>query len=212
MKTQSGRSMIEMLGVLAIIGVLSAGALAGYSKAMYQHKLNIQKTAFDTLLLNAISLSNRLDDVALHGCPILHNLNQIPTGLTYENGEIYDQFQNKLHVYYASSQATAGYRAGISVNIKNTNDNVRACANMIKSAQEISSEIWMLERSTGQDEEGSNTGYAGHLWGDQYCAPSNRICLKDLTMNDILALCKNDSPQGVSDEYTLYILWNPITN
>lgn len=37
---QLGRSMVEMLGVLAIIGVLSAGALAGYSKAMFQHKMN----------------------------------------------------------------------------------------------------------------------------------------------------------------------------
>ncbi len=31
---QSGRSMIEMLGVLAIVGVLSVGGIAGYSKAM----------------------------------------------------------------------------------------------------------------------------------------------------------------------------------
>ena len=37
---QKGRSMVEMLGVLAIIGVLSAGALAGYSKAMFRHKVN----------------------------------------------------------------------------------------------------------------------------------------------------------------------------
>lgn len=36
---QSGRSMIEMLGVLAIIGVLSVGGIAGYSKAMYKYKL-----------------------------------------------------------------------------------------------------------------------------------------------------------------------------
>lgn len=32
LSTQSGRSMIEMLGVLAIIGILSMGALAGYSQ------------------------------------------------------------------------------------------------------------------------------------------------------------------------------------
>ncbi len=38
-----GRSMIEMLGVLAIIGVLSVGGIAGYSKAMMQFKIN--KTA-----------------------------------------------------------------------------------------------------------------------------------------------------------------------
>ena len=40
---ETGRSMIEMLGVLAIIGVLSVGGIAGYSKAMMQYKIN--KTA-----------------------------------------------------------------------------------------------------------------------------------------------------------------------
>lgn len=37
---ESGRSMIEMLGVLAIIGVLSVGGIAGYSKAMLKYKTN----------------------------------------------------------------------------------------------------------------------------------------------------------------------------
>ena len=38
--TQFGRSMVEMLGVLAIIGVLSVGGIAGYSKAMLKYKIN----------------------------------------------------------------------------------------------------------------------------------------------------------------------------
>ncbi len=33
--TSLGRSMLEMLGVLAVIGVLSVGALSGYSKAIF---------------------------------------------------------------------------------------------------------------------------------------------------------------------------------
>ena len=37
---QNGRSMIEMLGVLAIIGVLSVGGIAGYSKAMQKYRTN----------------------------------------------------------------------------------------------------------------------------------------------------------------------------
>lgn len=37
---QNGRSMIEMLGVLAIIGVLSIGGLAGYTMAMNRHRAN----------------------------------------------------------------------------------------------------------------------------------------------------------------------------
>ena len=39
-KSQFGRSMIEMLGVLAIVGVLSVGGLAGYTKAMRTNKVN----------------------------------------------------------------------------------------------------------------------------------------------------------------------------
>ncbi len=39
-KNESGRSMIEMLGVLAIIGVLSVGGIAGYSKAMQRYRIN----------------------------------------------------------------------------------------------------------------------------------------------------------------------------
>ena len=50
MNTQYGRSMVEMLGVLAIIGVLSVGAIAGYSKAMMKYKLNKQAEQLNTIL------------------------------------------------------------------------------------------------------------------------------------------------------------------
>jgi len=38
---QKGRSMIEMLGVLAIIGVLSIGGLLGYRRAVNNHQANV---------------------------------------------------------------------------------------------------------------------------------------------------------------------------
>lgn len=39
-KQNLGRSMIEIMGILAIIAALSAGALVSYSKAMRRHRLN----------------------------------------------------------------------------------------------------------------------------------------------------------------------------
>ena len=51
---QSGRSMVEMLGVLAIIGVLSVGGIAGYSKAMTKFKINKSMDQI-SMLANAIS-------------------------------------------------------------------------------------------------------------------------------------------------------------
>ncbi len=40
MNNESGRSMVEMLGVLAIIGVLSIGGIAGYTIAMNRYRAN----------------------------------------------------------------------------------------------------------------------------------------------------------------------------
>ena len=39
-KSESGRSMVEMLGVLAIIGVLSIGGIAGYTLSMRRYRAN----------------------------------------------------------------------------------------------------------------------------------------------------------------------------
>ena len=39
-KNESGRSMVEMLGVLAIVGVLSVMGIAGYTVAMNNHRAN----------------------------------------------------------------------------------------------------------------------------------------------------------------------------
>ena len=39
-KNETGRSMVEMLGVLAIIGVLSVAGIAGYTMAMKKYKAN----------------------------------------------------------------------------------------------------------------------------------------------------------------------------
>ena len=40
MNNENGRSMVEMLGVLAIIGVLSVARIAGYSMAMRKYRAN----------------------------------------------------------------------------------------------------------------------------------------------------------------------------
>lgn len=39
-ENQSGRSMLEMLGVLSIIGVISVGGIAGYSRMTERYKIN----------------------------------------------------------------------------------------------------------------------------------------------------------------------------
>ena len=55
MKNQSGRSMIEMLGVLAIIGVLSLGGVAVFNAVMNRHTANT--LTYDVMLMAESTVS-----------------------------------------------------------------------------------------------------------------------------------------------------------
>lgn len=55
---EAGRSMIEMLGVLAIIGVLSVGGIAGYSKAMEMYKMNKVIDEYSSVFLDCSNLES----------------------------------------------------------------------------------------------------------------------------------------------------------
>lgn len=61
--TETGRSMVEMLGVLAIIGVLTVGGVAGFNYAMDKHNAN---EILDNVSKRAIALS----PMALQGLDI----------------------------------------------------------------------------------------------------------------------------------------------
>lgn len=109
---QSGRSMIEMLGVLAIIGVLSVGGISGYSKAMAKFKLTKAQDQLSMLLINirtAFSGSssyeglNNKTAVSLNIVPS----DMLPGGSTASgvtaNGGIYNAFSGAVVIAAASS-------------------------------------------------------------------------------------------------------------
>ena len=58
-----GRSMTEMLGVLAIIGVLSVGAIGGYSYAMDKYRANQTMQDINLRAIDVIAQYNRMGDV-----------------------------------------------------------------------------------------------------------------------------------------------------
>lgn len=60
-KNESGRSMVEMLGVLAIIGVLSVGGIAGYRMAMNKHHANEWLNDFNLFSVEVKSQWERRD-------------------------------------------------------------------------------------------------------------------------------------------------------
>ena len=62
MKQESGRSMIEMLGVLAIMGVITVGAIAMISTAMRTQKHNTTSDDVAQIVLGVRQLLGEYDD------------------------------------------------------------------------------------------------------------------------------------------------------
>ena len=75
---QSGRSMIEMLGVLAIVGVLSVAGIAGYSKAMAKYKVNKLTDQITMTAANVKTTFAGQGDYSGLTTEIAHNLGVFP--------------------------------------------------------------------------------------------------------------------------------------
>mgnify|MGYP004514515881 CR=1 FL=1 len=153
---QYGRSMIEMLGVLAIIAVLSVGGIAGYSKAMLMWESNIQKNLITELLHGAIDLKLRFNHQTIpyqNVTSVLAGLGNIPEGVEYKHGTIYTKsgFWSYLAYGLRTSTDIAGNtyqrnaytiyflfdQGGKSLNLSEEN----FCNNLLQAAKEVADEL-----------------------------------------------------------------------
>ena len=101
--------MIEMLGVLAIIAVLSVGGIAGYGKAMMMWRSNQQREQITQLLHSFFRLRDELlsrehkaDRSVYPLLSILNDLGEIPAGLTYraDLNMLFDKLENVYWGFY----------------------------------------------------------------------------------------------------------------
>ena len=192
----TGRSMVEMLGVLAIIGVLSVGAIAGYSKAMFKYKLNKQTEQLTQVLTTITRLSHSFNNLTefTFMLPYLIKMGEIPNEMVKQgdNSYIYDIFNN---YYYATIQpqsmtdderikGVAALFIGMPITTKST-ENLLMCQNIYNNIKENSTNIYYVYSASGY-----NTDDARHseLWGDKYCK-SNVKCLKDLSVETLSEEC-----------------------
>ena len=141
---QNGRSMIEMLGVLAIIGVLSVGGIVGYSKAMNKYKTN--------QVLNGVTHTiNNIKALFM----AQNNVKGLSTKEAYQAGVVPDEFKpdniegltKLVHSYGGEVQIVAKTVDGENVTDSTAADEVTYYAIKIKDlprdvAMEIATQYW----------------------------------------------------------------------
>ncbi len=206
MYTQSGRSMVEMLGVLAIIGVLSVGAISGYSKAMFKYKLNKHSEQMNTLInaiaRNAKSFNNMQRGTIL--TPYLIKMGEIPTEMvkSNDNNFVYDIFGQG---WYIAMDYNLIYLApysedGSSFLFSNSPDSLATCQNILTIAKENHDNIYEILTVAG--------GYEFMLLGDKLCSGeymNSSHCLKRLSIDTIYANCVEFAKRGNAQ---LLIAWD----
>ena len=205
MKSENGRSMVEMLGVLAIIGVLSVGAIAGYSKAMLKYKLNKQAEGLSMLLANCIALSKQLpttNEWKIY-TDILPKLNLLPDSVKiYNSDKMKDIFGTESYFYHTSEQN----EWAIFYYVPESSFGTEICYNLIKTAKEFHADMSAIARSKNRTAGGQELGST--FYGDSYCNNSDKKCIRNMTMSDIHSLCTDKGDRGEDfNEYFLWLTW-----
>ena len=209
----TGRSMVEMLGVLAIIGVLSVGAISGYSKAMFKYKLNKHAEQMNNLI-NAVA-RNVHNFNNLNGGTYLTEtfikMGEIPTEMVKPSSNIYvyDIFGQAWEVFIGGNQGNNIYLSsysdkGASSLTTKSADNLEICKNILIAAKENSDNIYSVYTVSNHHTDDKEQSL---LVGDSLCT-SRRKCLKNLTLNDIYEICTKHYGVNSATGTEFAITWN----
>ncbi|MDY4885534.1 MAG: type II secretion system protein [Alphaproteobacteria bacterium] len=197
----TGRSMVEMLGVLAIIGVLSVGAIAGYSKAMFKYKLNKQAESFNILLNNALQLTEDLTKTVKSvdiDTDFFAKANLLPDSMYYKATEnrIYDIFNNKIALYYIKNGYAKVYEYVLLIDMERAGAKIsdrsrEICRNIALAAKENAANLHSFRmRSSTESSYTENALYGG-------LSTVNYDLLQNATIKQIDDMCAScDSEVG----------------
>ena len=191
----TGRSMVEMLGVLAIVGVLSVGAIAGYSKAMFKYKLNKMvdqyNQLFGTIAIHReefIKLSTKTQTYYLY--ELLKKMGELPDGMTTNGYSARDVFK---HGSVLASEW--GTNVLVHLDLVNKDEGHTSSAELIENCRNMYQYL-IIPRQDDIDMvffyyyDESGSGIEDRIYGNKYCTADSK-CLKNLSITDIDVVCNS---------------------
>ena len=198
----TGRSMIEMLGVLAIIAVLTVGSIAGYSKAMEQFKVNktVKEYSYviqglleykDNILKNATEKQTFLTNFlySAHIIPdswkIIKNSRDAGIHDSYGNDVYFYSFKNSDDKIIISAAIYLGGESKDENNQRISNFSPKLCSELLNN---LVKPLHSVLYSGGITEWNSKISFP--FGGDNYCGKET-TCLNDLSLQKIQQICNS---------------------
>lgn len=204
---ENGRSMIEMLGVLAIIGVLSVGGIAGYYKAMEKFKLNKAVENYSMLIYGVLEHLDEFKKMQNVDIDTLTALNILPANWIH-NTNLIDDFNNSLNLFIRPLGNASGENNEFILDIylggtSQSENSVTISQNFSeKMCIELFQNVFLpLHAFAVHAEVYRSSGNYYSFAGDRYCT-FNRVgrkkCMVDVTLEDLNKACNSC---GKTNEY-----------
>ena len=195
---QYGRSMIEMLGVLAIVGVLSVGGIAGYSKAMQKWKINKAVSEHSNMIFGLLDHIENIKQqtIGLGFVDLAYSLDLVPNTWKKQSARfLIDDFNNNIQLFnnklYRYGQVTTvfAYEIYFGLDDRRAFDNQEhqmlcreLMRNLAKPLHEVVYAVYLWRGRTSSPND--------LLFGSKYCT-ADKKCLTDVTLTEIENLCRS---------------------
>ena len=196
-----GRSMIEMLGVLAIIAVLTVGGIAGYSKAMEKFKVNKAISEYSYLIYGLMEhlaeiqkMSNIQEGDVHHGLiNVVQATNLVPE--TWENAgsqaddKMIDPYGNVIQIFSRYERLVIDMYLGgfqsVDGGSASTAFSPKFCSALMQDVVQPLSSVLFSAWFT----------YGNTYYGDKHCGSGSK-CIRDLKLSDINRVCNYCTKQS----------------
>lgn len=187
---ENGRSMIEMLGVLAIIAVLTVGGITGYSKALEQYKFIKLRNAWTEVFYNFIQIRNDFNNQKIGGWGTetnyvytMKNLNMLPREFKYVSGNYFqDSYRFGITLYSAGNKGNRSF--GFFYWLGFDERSPKVCEAFMQAALNFKDDV----RKIWREPLAGNDIKMYSVWGNHYCSKNVR-CMNSLNSQDMKELC-----------------------
>ena len=198
-----GRSMIEMLGVLAIIGVLSVGGIAGYSKAMTKWKINKAIEEYTMMITGLMeyteSLSKNYSEESKYLADFVSQAKLVPeTWKIVNNLYIEDSFGCRLTPYIGQeATVTVDYHIVNNNSHKNSDFAYQLCMAL---ALDVAYPVFTHTETGGlfitNDAMPNNGSYTVYRTSCHEAGGKKVKCMSEVNPSDISKICKSCINRG----------------
>lgn len=195
---QTGRSMIEMLGVLAIVGVLSAGAIAEFGKAMFRWKA-IKCTEEYNLFISEmlvyekdwIKMKRKQGSGHLYIGPYMEQWGMVPSSWTVSGNYFSDRLGNRIIPFVRNDLGSSSFNWRVDIDFvlsqRKGKETAEFCRLVFHNIIIPNRDRIFAIRVAENRNDSWNNGSDWYM-GSQYCGDSKN-CLGTLELIDIEKLC-----------------------